>query len=65
MTTHILFALVLLIEGNYHLVEMFPTKSSCEYYKKLQRENAVCFPVNVTAKEEVEQQINALNLIIK
>jgi hypothetical protein len=45
-------------------VETFPNKSSCEYYKK-KVEKTLCFPVNVSKKMEIEEQVKSLNELLK
>jgi hypothetical protein len=61
---NVIWALILISNNQYTLVETFPNKSSCEYYKK-KVEKTLCFPVNVSKKMEIEEQVKSLNELLK
>jgi hypothetical protein len=61
---NIIWVLILITNNQYTLVESFPNKSSCEYYKK-KVDKTLCFPVNVSNKVEIEEQVENLNKLLK
>lgn len=61
---NVIFALVLISNNQYTLIETFSDKNSCEQQKK-KIEKTLCFPVNVSNKIEIKEQVENLNNLLK
>jgi hypothetical protein len=60
----VIYALVFVALDKITLIDVLPTKSSCEYYRDL-NPNSICVPVTVEDPKEVIQQLQALQTITR
>lgn len=61
---NILWACVFVTLGNVTLIEVTKTREHCEHIRD-QHLGSTCYPVTVSNKTAVEEQIKAINTVIK
>jgi hypothetical protein len=60
----IIYALVFVVMDKITLVDVLPTKSSCEYFMR-QAPGTICVPVSVENPKEVIKQLQAIDTLLK
>ncbi len=61
---NIVYALIFVVIDKITLVDVLPTKSSCEHFMK-QSPGTMCIPVSVQNPKEVIRQLQALETLFK
>lgn len=60
----VIYALIFVVFDKITLIDILPTKSSCEYYMK-QAPGTMCVPVTVEKPNEIAKQLQALDTLLK